>query len=297
MTVKWQVAAGDPKRLKEFLKAKDISRRIIGRTKFHGGSFVVNGKEVRVREPLEAGDEVILNLPIEEPNPNLLETHEPLDIVYEDEHYLIINKPVDLISTPSAAHTGDTVASRVKGYFLRNDYRHKIVHVVTRLDRYTSGLMLIAKNTLAHSLLAKQLEEQQLGKHYEALVEGHLEQKEGLVDAPIGRSPDSIIERMVDPQGKPSVTRFKMMEKLPGKMSRVRLSLETGRTHQIRVHLAHVGHPLVGDDLYGGSTEFLDRQALHCREYVFEHPFTGEIVQVDAPLPADMQALVDRKME
>jgi len=297
MTVQWQVTTDDPKRLKEFLKAKNISRRIIGRTKFHGGSFVVNGKKVRVREPLEAGDEVILNLPIEKPNPNLKATNGPLAILYEDEHYLIINKPADLISVPSPAHTGDTVASRVKGYYLKNNYRHQVVHIVTRLDRYTSGVMLIAKNTLAHSLMGKQLDQQQLGKYYEALIEGHLEQKEGLIDAPIGRSPDSIIERIVDPKGKPSITEFKMMEPLPGNMSRVRLALRTGRTHQIRVHLAHVWHPLIGDNLYGGSTEYLNRQALHCRELVFEHPFTGETLRVKAPLPADMQTLIDRKME
>ena len=150
MTIEWRVADEDSKRLKEFLKEKGVSRRIIGRTKFHGGTFEVNGKEERVRKELETGDLVKLILPIEEENPDLAVSNEPLDILHEDDHFIIINKPVGLISVPSPAHRGDTVASRVKGYFLREDYRHKVVHIVTRLDRYTSGVMLIAKNTLAH---------------------------------------------------------------------------------------------------------------------------------------------------
>lgn len=297
MTAQWIVEQGDPKRLKDFLKEKGISRRIIGRTKFHGGTFLVNGHEVRVREPLEPGDNVQLNLPVEEPNPNLAATDEPLDILFEDDHYLIINKPVGLISVPSPAHRGDTVASRVKHYYLANDYRHKVVHIVTRLDRYTSGVMLVAKNTLAHSMMGQLLDERKLVKVYEAIVEGHLGEMKGMIDAPIARSPHSIIERMVGPDGKPSLTEYEKLGQLEGELSHVRLLLHTGRTHQIRVHMSHLGHPLVGDDLYGGSLDVMNRQALHCSEYRFDHPFTGERITVSAPLPQDMQEIVDRKME
>lgn len=297
MTVKWIVKNGEPPILKEFLKEKGISRRIIGRTKFHGGTFLVNGREVRVRETLKPGDNVQLQLPIEEPNPNLAVTEGPLDILFEDDHYLIINKPVDLISVPSPAHRGDTVASRVKNYYLKQNYRHKVVHVVTRLDRYTSGVMLIAKNTLAHSMMGQLLEEQKLIKIYEAIVEGHLKEESGLIDAPIARSPHSIIERMVAPEGKPSLTQYERIIKLQPDLTHVRLQLHTGRTHQIRVHMAHLGHPLVGDDLYGGSIALLNRQALHCKQLMFDHPFTGERIEVSAPLPQDMQAIVDCKME
>lgn len=297
MTAKWIVKKGEPAILREFLKEKGISRRIIGRTKFHGGTFLVNGKEVRVREPLHPGDDVQLNLPIEEPNPNLATIDGPLDILFEDEHYLIINKPVGLISVPSPAHRGDTVASRIKHYYIKQDYRHKVVHVVTRLDRYTSGVMVIAKHTLAHSLMGQLLEEKTLEKYYEAIIEGHPEQDTVLIDAPIARSPESIIERMVAPEGKPSLTRYEMINRLENKLSHVRLSLYTGRTHQIRVHMSHIGHPLVGDDLYGGSTTYLDRQALHCKLVVFTHPFTGDRLEISAPLPADMQNIVDSKLE
>lgn len=297
MTAQWIVEQGDPERLKDFLTEKGISRRIIGRTKFHGGTFLVNGHEVRVRESLKPGDNVQLNLPVEEPNPNLSATDAPLEILFEDDHYLIINKPVGLISVPSPAHRGDTVASRVKHYYLANDYRHKVVHIVTRLDRYTSGVMLVAKNMLAHSMMGQLLDERKLVKVYEAIVEGHLGEMKGMIDAPIARSPHSIIERMVGPNGKQSLTEYKMLGRLERELSHVRLLLHTGRTHQIRVHMSHLGHPLVGDDLYGGSLEIMTRQALHCSEYRFDHPFTGERITVSAPLPQDMQEIVDCKME
>lgn len=295
MTVSWIVKDGDPTRLKEFLKDKGVSRRIIGRVKFHGGSFVVNDEEVRVRKELVRGDQVALKLPIEEPNPNLSETYKPFEIIFEDEHYLLLNKPADLISVPSAAHLGDTVASRVKAYYLEKDYRHKVVHVVTRLDRYTSGTMLIAKHTLAHSMMGTLLEKQTLEKHYEAIVHGHVAAEHGFIDAPIARSPHSIIEREVGADGKPSVTEYKVLQYLDNDMTHVQLSLHTGRTHQIRVHMAHLGHPLVGDDLYGGSKELIDRQALHCRSNGFVHPFSGEYLKIEAPLPTDMQQLIDAK--
>ena len=297
MTVSWIVQKDEPEHLKEFLKDKGVSRRIIGRTKFHGGAFLVNGEEVRIRTTLKVGDSVQLQLPVEEANPNLVATYEPLAILYEDEHYLVLNKPVGLISVPSPAHRGDTVASRVKGYLLRQGYRHKVVHVVTRLDRYTSGAMLIAKNTLGHSLMGKLLEEQTLEKYYEAIVEGHVMPEEGFIEAPIARSPDSIIERLVAPHGKPSLTRYQVKSYLQDHLTYVHLALPTGRTHQIRVHMAHLGYPLVGDDLYGGSKELMERQALHCKKLVFPHPFTGERIEIAAPLPSDMQELVNRKME
>ena len=297
MSVKWRVEANDPKRLKEFLKEKGISRRIIGRTKFHGGQFLVNEAEERVRKELQIDDVIELVLPIEEENPNLAAIAGPLDILFEDEHYLIINKPVGLISVPSPAHRGDTVASRVKHYYIDKDYRHKVVHVVTRLDRYTSGVMLIAKNALAHSLMGTLLEKQELDKQYEAIVHGHLAGETGITDARIARSPHSIIERMVSTEGKPSITEYQVKNRLNNELTHVRLKLHTGRTHQIRVHMSYLGHPLVGDDLYGGSKEILDRQALHCVSYGFYHPLTGKRIEVEAPLPEDMLAILNDRTD
>lgn len=293
MSVEWTVTSKDPKHLREFLKSKGVSRRIIGRTKFHGGSFEVNGQEVWVRKKLEPGDQVQLNLPIQKENESVEISNKELDIIYEDEHYLIINKPVDVLSVPSPVHRTDTIANRVKGYFIRNNYQHQIVHIVTRLDRYTSGIMIIAKNTLAHSLMGQQLQEQKLDKYYEAIVEGHLKEKKGFITQPIARSSDSIIERVVSADGKPSITEYKVLNELPNNLSHLYLTLHTGRTHQIRVHLSSIGHPLVGDDLYNGSTELLNRQALHCKKCVFVHPLTKEKVSFEANLPEDMQRIID----
>lgn len=295
MTIKWIVKEGDPKHLREFLRYKGISRRIIGRTKFHGGSFEVNGKEVWVRKTLEINDQVKLNLPVEEANPNLDTSNKDLNIIYEDEHYLLINKKVGVLSVPSPINRTDTVANRVKGYFVENNYRHQVVHIVTRLDRYTSGIMLIAKNTLAHSLIGQQLEEKKIERYYEAIVEGYLKEKEGFISWPIARSPESIIERVVSMEGKESITEYKVINELDNHLSHLSLNLHTGRTHQIRVHMAHLGHPLTGDDLYGGSLEFIDRQALHCKELVFEHPFKKEKMVFTAELPGDMNKI--RKTE
>lgn len=297
MSVTWTVGVEDPKHLREFLRDKGISRRIIGRTKFHGGSFEVNGVEVWVRKNLKTGDQVKLTLPIQEENQSLEISNKPLDIIYEDEQYLIINKPVGVLSVPSPVHRTDTIANRVKGYFLANNYRHQVVHIVTRLDRYTSGVMIIAKNTLAHSMMGKLLEQQKLDKYYEAIVEGHFEDNTGFITAPIGRSSDSIIERIVSPVGKPSITEYTVIKELANNLSHLYLALHTGRTHQIRVHMSHIGHPLVGDDLYGGSVDFLGRQALHCTKCKFEHPFTKEELSFEAPLPKDMQEIVTKEFK
>lgn len=293
MSIKWIVEKNEPKILREYLRYQGISRRIIGRTKFHGGSFAVNGEEVWVRKDLNIGDEVQLNLPIEEGNPTLTSSNKELDIIYEDEHYLVINKPLGVLSVPSPVNRTDTIANRVKGYFITNNYRHQVVHIVTRLDRYTTGVMMIAKNTLAHSMVGELLETQQIEKYYEALVEGYLEEEEGLINLPIARSPDSIIERVVAADGKKSLTEYKVLTELTNNLSHLALTLHTGRTHQIRVHMAHLGHPLAGDDLYGGSVDLISRQALHCQKIVFKHPFTNEEMVFTANLPTDMQKLID----
>ncbi|MDN6161322.1 MAG: RluA family pseudouridine synthase [Atopostipes sp.] len=294
MSVKWIVREDEPKHLKEFLKYKGVSRRIIGRTKFHGGSFEVNGEEVWVREELETNDQVQLNLPVEEGNVRLNASDKELDIIYEDEHYLIINKPNGILSVPSPDNRTNTIANRVKGYFVRNNYRHQVVHIITRLDLYTTGVMIVGKNTLAHSFIAKALEKKTIDKYYETIVEGSLEKKEGFISQPIARSSDSIIERVVSREGKESITEYKVLSELSNNLSHVAVSLHTGRTHQIRVHMAHIGHPIIGDELYGASTKGIGRQALHCKKIAFTHPFTNEKVNFEAELPRDMKNIIKK---
>ncbi|WP_018659452.1 RluA family pseudouridine synthase [Allofustis seminis] len=287
----WQVGAEDAKILRDFLKERGVSRRIIGRVKFHGGSFYVNGRKVHTREILEVGDEVKMQLPIEEANEYLYTSPLPISIVFENEHYLIVDKPAGLVTTPSSRYRGDTVAARVKNYLIKKDAPHQIVHTVTRLDRYTSGAVLIAKNMFVHSMLARLLEQNILTREYIAVVKGHLQKKEGTIDAPIGRLDRSIIERVVCENGQPARTSYRVLKELDD-ISIVAARLHTGRTHQIRVHFKALGHPIVGDDLYDETSPFISRQALHCYYLAFLDPFTSKNFEQITPLPEDMCHLI-----
>lgn len=294
LKIDWIVEDNHPKHLKEFLKYQGVSRKIIGKVKFHGGKFLLNHEPVRVTREIKEGDLISMVLPQEAGNENLITSSGDLNILFEDDHYLIINKPAGVISVPSPAHRGETMASRVKGYLTERNYLHRTVHVVTRLDRDTSGAMIFAKHTFAHSLLDRYLQNKNLDKYYYALVGGHLKNKQGIIDAPIGRHPNSIIERMVANEGKPAQTSYQVIEEYK-EMSLIRIKLLTGRTHQIRVHFSHLGHPLIGDDLYGDSILSLPRQALHCHQISFDHPLTKEKLTLHAPLPKDIQRLIERK--
>lgn len=289
--IKWTVKKFEGQTLKEFLKAQGVSRRVIGRVKFHGGDFYVNGRQSRVSYPVKTGDEIILELPKELPNEHLYTSYEPIDILYEDDWFLVVNKPDNLISVPSPAHRGETMASRIKGYFISQDYRHQIVHTVTRLDRHTTGAMLFGKHMLAHSYMDQALREGTLKKEYFAFVVGEVTEDHGLIEAPIARSTESIIERRVHESGKDALTEYWVLERFGEKGTALKILLHTGRTHQIRVHFSHLGHPLMGDDLYGGHTKWIRRQALHCRKLSFYHPLTQEKITVEAGLPNDLKSL------
>lgn len=293
MQIQWTVKDTEEqaKTLKAFLKRRQISKRLLSKIKYRGGELKVNNRPVRVREPLAAGDLVTLVLPKETGSENLSVSGQPIDIVYEDEHYLLLNKPFGVASVPSALYPDDTMASRVKGYIRRQNYYHQTVHIVSRLDRNTSGIMIFAKHALAHSYLDQLLQKQEVYKEYTAFTADRIKQNTGMIDAPIARSTGSIIERSIDPNGKPSRTEY-WLTKLYDGASQVRVQLHTGRTHQIRVHFAHIGHPLLGDTLYGSSRpQLIDRQALHCSKIIFKHPFTEKQLSVKAPLPKDLKDL------
>ena len=215
----------------------------------------------------------------------------PLDILYEDEDLLVVNKGGQTPVHPSQGHHGDTLANFLMAYY-ESIGLVAAFHPVNRLDRGTSGLMAVAKHPHAHEGLQRQLQEGRLTRTYLAVCQGVPDPAAGIVEAPIGREPGSVLRRMVTPDGAFARTHYEVLQSGRGR-SLVQLKLDTGRTHQIRVHMAHLGCPLVGDFLYGRETEELpDRFALHSASIRLEQPVTGEEIVLEAPLPRDLADLL-----
>lgn len=279
-------------KVKTFLKKHDVSKGLLAKIKFSGGQILVNGQHQNAIYLLDIGDRVTIDIPSEEAFDNLKAVDYPLQIVYEDAHFLVLNKPAGVASIPSANHS-NTIANFIKAYYLRQDYENKQVHIVTRLDRDTSGLMLFAKHGYAHARLDKQLQKRQIQKQYLALVRGvGVLEDSGDIIAPIARDEDSIISRRVHPSGKYAHTSYQRLASF-GLSHLVDIQLHTGRTHQIRVHFSHLGFPLLGDDMYGGSLEEgISRQALHCHRLSFFHPFKEEVLTLESPLPDDFRQAI-----
>lgn len=266
------------------MRERGISSTLWKRIK-HSGTFAVNGiPAIAARTILRARDVVSYELPIvSSVTPERL----PLSIVYEDNDLLIIDKPAGQLVHPTTREAHGTVANAVLGLYAARGTALDF-HPCHRLDRNTTGLLLIAKRPEVQHQIART---NTLERIYLALIEGAITPASGTIDAPIARALPSIILRHVAPDGKPARTHYKT-ERTNGHLSLLCLRLETGRTHQIRVHLAHLGHPLLGDDLYGGSTALITRHALHSAQLTLAHPRTRETLTVTAPLPADMAGIV-----
>ncbi|CAI3261835.1 RluA family pseudouridine synthase [Enterococcus cecorum] len=279
--------------LKYFLKEQGISKGLLAKIKFQGGQIAVNGRIENVLYQLKAQDVVQITIPDEGEHETVLLDETPIDIVYEDAHLLVVNKPANVASIPAQYHPNGTMANRVKAYYKRQNYANQVIHVVTRLDRDTSGLMVFAKHGFAHAKLDVQLRNKQFVKRYQALVTGEIAQLQNhaLIDLPIARDYDSLLKRKIDDSGKQAKTEY-WLEKQNQELALVDIQLHTGRTHQIRVHFAAIGCPLRGDELYGGLVdETMNRQALHCYELQFTHPFTQEALNFSQALPQDMADL------
>ena len=276
--------------LREFLRKQQISKTALTDIKFGGGAILVNEKEETVRHMLQTGDTVDVFFPKELPSEEMKAENIPLTILYEDKDVLLINKPSNMNSIPSREHPTGSVANALLHYYEINGIG-STVHIVTRLDRDTSGVMLIAKNRFVHHLFSLQQRQHEINRTYFAIAHGQVEGDAGTIDAPIGRKNDSIIEREVRADGQRAVTHYEVIKKA-NEYTFIRLTLETGRTHQIRVHLAYLGHPLVGDDLYGGKRDVISRQALHSEEITFFHPIKKETVHMEIPLPEEFNKLL-----
>lgn len=277
--------------IRDFLKEQGISKTALTDIKFKGGGIFVNDTEVNVRFRLNANDKLKIIFPKEEPSQGIKPEKIPLSILYEDQYVLVVNKPAGMSSIPSREHPSGSLANALIGYYDEIGVS-ATAHIVTRLDRDTSGLVLIAKHRHVHHLLSQQQKMGQVTRKYEAFASGRITKDSGKIVQSIARKKESIIEREVHPEGQYACTNYWVINRYPS-FTHLLLQLETGRTHQIRVHLSWLGHPLLGDDLYGGPLEPLTRQALHCREVSFYHPFIQQKCQFTAPLPQDMNEILN----
>ena len=277
--------------LREFLLANNISRKTLTRIKFDSdGSIKVNGREENVRYLLKINDIIEITLPSENFSEVVRFIDKPIDIVYEDPYFLIVNKEINLPSIPSRNLEDESLLERVNYYFKKKKI-NTIPHIVTRLDKNTSGLVLIAKHRHVHALFSNM----EIDKYYTALVNGKVKNNE-IIEAPIRRVSSSIIEREVGEDGEFAKTEYWLEEYISDKdISVVKLKLYTGRTHQIRVHMKYRGYSLLGDGLYGGDMRLIPRQSLHCSNLAFIHPITDKMINVRVDLPNDMTNVIINK--
>lgn len=278
-------------------KTDGLSRSFLQKL-FEEGKVFRNGKLCSKKEKGVEGDCILVRIPA----PEKLEVEAediPLEIIYEDDDLLVVNKPAGMVVHPAPGnytgtlvnalmfHCGDALSS------INGVIRPGIVH---RIDKDTSGLLMVAKNDHAHASLSQQLQEHSITRRYQAIVYHNIREEEGTIDAPIGRDPKNRLRNAINyDHGKPAVTHYKVIERF-GKFTWIEARLETGRTHQIRVHMASVKHPLLGDSLYGPASnkEGVSRQMLHAGILGFQHPSTGEYMEFESPLPEDFEKVLKR---
>lgn len=266
-----------------------MSSRLIAKIKRNGG-ILLNERAQSVRAVVKMGDRLKIIIPSEK-SLNIVPNAMPLDIVYEDQDVMVVNKPPGLLVHPSQGHYSRTLANGVVHHWQTKGCSY-VFRPVHRLDKDTSGLMVIAKNQYAHQQLSDQVAANCLERKYIAVVLGRIRCREGTIDEPIARKPGSIIERWISGDGQRAVTHYRVIKRLQ-RLTVVELALQTGRTHQIRVHMRHMGHPLAGDWLYGKEDDSLiSRQALHAKYLAFTHPVNGQAMCFERGMPEDMEALI-----
>lgn len=278
--------------LLDFLRNKGFSRGILSSMKADKNAIQLNGERGFGKSVLQVGDSLHIHIPEADNTENILPVRMDLSILYEDEDILVINKAADMPVHPSIGNYDNTLANGVTWYF-KEKGQHFVYRCINRLDRDTTGALILAKNPYSAAVLSAQMKQRQIRRTYLAIVQG-IAPEQGTIDAPIGRAADSTIERQVDfANGESAVTHYERLATYHS-YSLIELHLETGRTHQIRVHMKHTGHPLLGDFLYHPEDHSISRQALHCASLTFTHPITGETLTINAKLPEDMQQLLSQ---
>lgn len=285
----WVYRGQEPIKIKTFLHSLGMGHRLFNDIKNGAGEFQVDHRRVRPTTKVLPNQPLTVTVQPEPSDSSVAVSKEPLTIVYEDANWLVVDKPVGVASVPGPHVANGSILNRVKGYLIANDSIDQRPHLITRLDRDTAGLLLVAKHNVASSMISPQVEGHTMQKEYRAIVTGTLEQDHGMIDAPIARVKGQV-EREISEDGQPALTEF-WVEESRGPWSLVRLRLHSGRTHQIRVHMSSIGHPLLGDHLYGGDLSMTDHQALYASHLAFTDPFTQTDLVFDVEMPADFKIL------
>ena len=246
----------------------------------------LNNSFCDTRKSINYNDEIVVDLSGKENNSNIVATNMDLDIIYEDDWFLVVNKQPGIAVHPSSLHYSDSLSNGVKFYFDKIGLKKKI-RVVNRLYYNTSGIVVFAKCEYIHEQFSKQMMQHIFQKEYLCIINGFLDNSYGIIDLPIDRKQGSIIERCIDKNGQKSITHYEVLKTFSD-YSLVKCILETGRTHQIRVHFSAIGHPLLGDTLYGTASDLINRQALHSNKIDLIHPITKEHLSFESLLPNDM---------
>ena len=294
MEVRIEASVASQRLDKAVAELTDLSRSLANE-QIKDGLILVNGQAKKAKYAVKEGDVISYELPESEVVEYVAEDI-PLEIVYQDEDVAVVNKPQGMVVHPSAGHTSGTLVNALMYHIndlsgINGVLRPGIVH---RIDKDTSGLLMIAKNDQAHVALADELKDKKSLRKYWAIVHGNLPNDRGVIEAPIGRSEKDRKKQAVTAKGKPALTRFQVLERF-GDYTLVELQLETGRTHQIRVHMAYIGHPVAGDEVYGPRKTLKGHgQFLHARTLGFTHPRTGEVLEFTAEAPVIFQETLEK---
>ena len=286
--------------IERFLRQNGYSHHIITHLKKYQDGITCDGIWAYTNQTLQAGNLLVVNIREEHSSENIVPVETPLNIIYEDKDIMVLNKPADMPIHPSQNNHDNTSANGVAYYFAKQDIPYTY-RCINRLDRDTTGLLILAKHMLSAAILSQMMKDRQINRTYLALVDG-CPPPSGIINAPIGRKDGSTIERIIDEQnGETAITHYKVLKSthlsgdaiaLSQTISLVELHLETGRTHQIRVHMKSIGHPLVGDSLYNSNSHLLNRQALHSHCLTFNHPIMKTQLHFTCPLYNDMNSVI-----